>query len=159
MASDEGDLVTIRDPGLTKLIKRRGKSTEKPAPGHLVYVHYVGTLEDGTVFDSSRTRGTPIQFNVGQSQVILGWDLGVATMSEGELAVLEIAPEYGYGNSGAPPVIPPNAKLTFEVELMHFCEDERKPLSNITVFLIVLFIAAGMAYWTGHLSLSGVKGF
>ena len=73
-------------------------------------------------------------------------------MTEGELAVLHIAPEYAYGNSGAPPVIPPNATLTFEVELMHFCEDERKPLSNLAVFIICALIGVALAYATGYLS-------
>ena len=93
--------------GVEKTIKRSGKvGGETPKPGQLCYVHYSGMLSDGTVFDSSRTAGRgPLQFNVGQGQVIPGWDLTVATMLKGEKCVVKIAPEYAYGNSGAPPVL------------------------------------------------------
>ena len=73
---------------------------------------------DGTVFDSSVTRGTPFEFTLGAREVILGWDKGVATMKKGEKAILECAPEYAYGDMGAGGVIPPKATLRFEVELL-----------------------------------------
>merc|ERR1719231_534043 len=80
-------------------------------------MHYVGTLEDGTVFDSSRQRGRPFQFKIGHGKVIKGWDIGVMKMSLGEKAILFIGPDYAYGASGNGPV-PPNASLKFEVELL-----------------------------------------
>jgi peptidylprolyl isomerase len=91
-----------------------------PAPktGDIVAVHYVGTLDNGTVFDSSRTRGEPIRFPLGRGQVIPGWDEGVALMKQGGKARLVIPPNLAYGESGAGGVIPPNATLTFEVELV-----------------------------------------
>ncbi|KAF2068610.1 hypothetical protein CYY_010067 [Polysphondylium violaceum] len=90
----------------------------KPPKGSSVNVHYVGTLTNGTVFDSSRKRGTPFSFKLGAGQVIKGWDEGVAQMSKGEKSKLTISPDYGYGARGAGGVIPPNATLIFEVELI-----------------------------------------
>ena len=85
--------------------------------GNLATVHYTGTLDDGTVFDSSVTRGTPFEFTVGVGQVIQGWDLGVVGMRIGEKRRLTIAPELAYGSVKRGP-IPPNSRLTFEVELV-----------------------------------------
>ena len=74
-----------------------------------VYVHYVGTLTDGDKFDSSRDRGDRFSFNLGKSEVIKGWDQGVATMKLGEKAMFTIKPDYGYGSAGSPPKIPGKA--------------------------------------------------
>ncbi|MDP9309654.1 MAG: FKBP-type peptidyl-prolyl cis-trans isomerase [Chloroflexota bacterium] len=89
-----------------------------PQPGDVVSVHYTGMLTDGTVFDSSRERNEPFQFPLGQGRVIPGWDEGIALMREGGQARLIIPPELGYGASGAGGVIPPNATLIFDVELV-----------------------------------------
>jgi len=91
-----------------------------PAPqaGEVVAVHYTGTLTDGTVFDSSVERGVPFQFPLGRGMVIPGWDEGIALMKVGGKARLIIPPELAYGESGAGGVIPPNATLIFEVELV-----------------------------------------
>lgn len=90
----------------------------QPQAGDVVQVHYVGTLEDGTEFDNSHKRGDPITFPLGQGRVINGWDQGIAQMKVGGKAKLIIPPELGYGARGAGGVIPPNATLHFEVELV-----------------------------------------
>jgi FKBP-type peptidyl-prolyl cis-trans isomerase len=86
--------------------------------GDRVSVHYVGTLMDGKEFDSSRKRGKPFDFVLGKGQVIKGWDQGVAGMKVGGKRKLTIPASLAYGARGSPPVIPPNATLQFEVELL-----------------------------------------
>ncbi len=86
--------------------------------GQQISVHYKGKLKDGTVFDASRPSGQPFSFILGKGQVIKGWDLGVEGMVVGEIRRLTIPPELGYGANGAGGVIPPNATLIFEVELL-----------------------------------------
>lgn len=78
----------------------------------------VGTLEDGSKFDSSRDRGSPFKTAIGIGRVIRGWDEAVPQMSQGEKAVLTISGDYAYGEKGYPGLIPPNATLIFEVELL-----------------------------------------
>ena len=85
--------------------------------GKTVEVHYTGWLADGTKFDSS-VGGEPFSFRLGAGEVIEGWDRGVAGMRVGGRRRLTLAPELGYGARGAPPRIPPNATLVFEVELL-----------------------------------------
>jgi len=94
-----------------------GDGKTYPQSGQRVTVHYTGTLQDGSKFDSSVDRGEKFQFVIGVGQVIKGWDEGVMKMSVGEKAKLVCSPDYGYGPRGFPPVIPPNATLNFEVEL------------------------------------------
>ncbi|HRQ32851.1 MAG TPA: FKBP-type peptidyl-prolyl cis-trans isomerase [Anaerolineales bacterium] len=86
--------------------------------GKTVSVHYTGKLQNGKVFDSSISRGQPIEFTLGKGMVIKGWDEGIALMKAGGKAQLIIPPHLGYGERGAGGVIPPNATLIFDVELV-----------------------------------------
>jgi FKBP-type peptidyl-prolyl cis-trans isomerase FkpA len=113
------DTVTAKEPHMGLQIEdlQAGTGAEARA-GQKVTVHYVGTLTDGSKFDSSRDRGEGFTFKLGAGQVIKGWDEGVAGMKVGQIRKLTIPPELGYGARGFPPVIPPNATLVFEVELL-----------------------------------------
>ncbi|XP_037537750.1 peptidyl-prolyl cis-trans isomerase FKBP1A [Nematolebias whitei] len=97
---------------------RPGDGKTFPKRGNTVAVHYVGTLTNGKKFDSSRDRGKPFTFKLGAQEVIRAWDEGVAQMSLGQVARLTCSPDYAYGASGYPPIIPANATLIFEVELL-----------------------------------------
>ena len=96
---------------------KAGTGTQAQA-GKIVSVHYEGKFPDGKVFDSSYERGTPLDFTLGARQVIKGWDEGITLMKVGGEAVLTIPPELGYGKHGAGGVIPANATLVFQVELV-----------------------------------------
>jgi FKBP-type peptidyl-prolyl cis-trans isomerase len=107
--------------GLKYTILKAGKGAT-PKPGQEVFVHYTGTLTNGKKFDSSRDRGQPFSFKVGAGQVIPGWDEALSTMKVGEQRKLTIPPKLGYGAAGAGKVIPPNATLIFDVELLKLGE-------------------------------------
>ncbi|KAK6637332.1 hypothetical protein RUM44_007747 [Polyplax serrata] len=112
------DISPNKDGGVLKEIKEEGKGTALPGTGCTMTVHYRGTLIDGTVFDSSKDSGKPFEFVLGRGNVIKAWDIGVATMKKGEVAVLTCKPEYAYGANGSPPKIPPNSTLIFEITLI-----------------------------------------
>lgn len=111
------DKVITTDSGLKYTEIKEGTGAT-PQKGQTVTVHYTGTLEDGTKFDSSRDRGQPFSFKLGVGQVIKGWDEGLSTMKVGDRRKLIIPPDLGYGARGAGGVIPPNATLIFDVELL-----------------------------------------
>lgn len=112
-----GDIVTTAS-GLQYIDTVPGNGTT-PTAGNFVAVHYTGSLEDGTKFDSSVDRGDPFVFQLGQGQVIDGWEEGIASMQVGGKRRLIIPPDLAYGESGAGGgVIPPNATLIFDVELV-----------------------------------------
>lgn len=111
-----GDTVTTAS-GLKYLVITEGTGAA-PAAGNLVVAHYTGWLTDGTKFDSSRDRGQPFSFPLGQGRVIRGWDEGIALMKVGDRRLFIIPPELGYGERGAGGAIPPGATLVFDVELL-----------------------------------------
>lgn len=102
------------------LIAQGNKNTtmQNAQLGNNVTVHYQGMLEDGSIFDSSYKRNEPFSFNLGAGEVIKGWDEGVVGMHIGEKKRLVVPPEKGYGEYGMPPVIPPNASLIFDIEMI-----------------------------------------
>lgn len=100
---------------IEKLITGTGAA---PKTGDIVVAHYTGWLTDGAKFDSSVDRNEPFEFVLGRGQVIKGWDQGIASMRVGDKVKLTIPPELGYGARGAGGVIPPNAILIFEIELL-----------------------------------------
>ncbi len=111
------DKLAINKQGVKIEILREGAGAEAKN-GSAVSVHYTGVLENGTKFDSSVDRGTPFEFTLGAGQVIRGWDIGVEGMKIGEKRKLTIPSALAYGERGAGGVIPPNATLIFEVELL-----------------------------------------
>eukprot|EP01064_Diplonema_japonicum_P020731 TRINITY_DN30312_c0_g1_i1.p1 TRINITY_DN30312_c0_g1~~TRINITY_DN30312_c0_g1_i1.p1 ORF type:complete len:126 (+),score=15.16 TRINITY_DN30312_c0_g1_i1:40-417(+) len=118
-SSKEEEAPKVRQvaPGVTVETLKEGDGKTYAREYQNVNVHYTGTLDNGTVFDSSHHRNEPFQFAVGAGQVIKCWDKGVAAMSLGEKARLTCAPEVAYGPRGIGP-IPPNSELTFDVELL-----------------------------------------
>jgi len=103
---------------VTKL--NAGTVDQKVPNGKRVEMHYTGTLLDGKKFDSSRDRGTTFKFTLGVGQVIKCWEMGVAELVMGQRAILNCPPDIAYGERGAGGVIPPNATLKFDVEVINF---------------------------------------
>jgi FKBP-type peptidyl-prolyl cis-trans isomerase len=112
---------TTTESGLSYFMIKEGEGSQATA-GNTVSVHYTGKLTDGTKFDSSHDRGQPIEFPLGEGRVIPGWDEGIALLKIGGKATFIIPPHLAYGARGAGGVIPPNATLIFEVELLDILE-------------------------------------
>lgn len=140
------DVTESKDGGILKEILREGEGDEHPGKGDKVTVHYVGTLLDGTKFDSSRDRGEKFTFDIGKGQVIKGWDVGVGSMKRGELAKLTCTAPYAYGEQGSPPKIPANATLVFEVELFSWQGEDVSPGKDGGI--IKSYIKEGQGYAT-----------
>lgn len=145
-APEKIDITPTKDGGVLKEILREGTGEEKPLPGDKVLVHYVGTLEDGSEFDSSRRRGDKFEFDLGKGSVIKSWDLGVATMKKGEICRLTCRSDYAYGANGSPPKIPANATLIFEVELFEWKGEDISEKKDGSVIRHI--VQAGEGYQT-----------
>ncbi|PCH96188.1 MAG: peptidylprolyl isomerase [Bacteroidetes bacterium] len=113
----EGKETKLTESGLKYIMVKEGDGVF-PTIGQQVFVHYTGYLEDGKIFDSSVERGQPLPFPLGKGRVIKGWDEGVALLKKGGKARLIIPPDLAYGERGYPGLIPANAILTFDVELI-----------------------------------------
>jgi FKBP-type peptidyl-prolyl cis-trans isomerase FkpA len=100
--------------------------------GRDVTVHYAGWLADGTQFDSSREKEDPFQFTLGRKEVMAGWEEGLRGMKVGGTRKLTVPPQLAYGEDGAGDTIPPNATLTFEVELLAVSESEQFPKTHLS---------------------------
>lgn len=123
------DVSPGKDGGVLKKVLKPGDGEQPPATeqGSIeVSVHYTGWLLDGTKFDSSRDKGELFSFKLGASEVIRGWDIGVATMRTGEKARFRLRHDFAYGEAGSGPSIPPKATLVFDVELFSFKRVEKK---------------------------------
>ena len=118
------------DKQIIKYILKEGTG-DPPSSYQDVTAHYTGKLLNGTKFDSYVDRNEPFNFTLGTQQVIKLWDIGFASMKKGEKAILIGSSDYCYGDNGSPPVIPPNAMLHFEVELIDFC-DKPKEIYQMT---------------------------
>ncbi len=110
--------VTLQGMSDLKVDKYEEGTGAQAQKGQTVKVHYTGTLENGQKFDSSRDRGEPIEFTLGAGQVIRGWDEGIAQLRVGDKAKLTIPGDMAYGTRGVPGLIPANATLIFDVELV-----------------------------------------
>jgi FKBP-type peptidyl-prolyl cis-trans isomerase len=115
---DKKDEKVITTKSGLKYVELKEGTGDEAKSGQMVEVHYTGWLKDGTKFDSSKDRNQTFKFPLGAGRVIKGWDEGVEGMKVGGKRKLIIPPELGYGKRGAPGVIPPDAELTFEVELL-----------------------------------------
>uniref|UniRef100_A0A1I8EDH1 peptidylprolyl isomerase n=1 Tax=Wuchereria bancrofti TaxID=6293 RepID=A0A1I8EDH1_WUCBA len=132
-AVDAIDITPEKNGGVLKKVLVEGRGEHHPSKGDSVYVHYVGILENGEQFDSSRDRNEPFNFTLGNGQVIKGWDLGVATMKKGEKCDLICRADYAYGENGSPPKIPGGATLKFEIELLSWQGEDISPDRDGTI--------------------------
>jgi FKBP-type peptidyl-prolyl cis-trans isomerase len=139
------------DGGIIKALVIEGKGEIIPKDVRAI-VHYTGKLQDGSVFDSSVRRGMPFEFNIGRREVILGWDLGVATMRKGESCVLTCKPDYAYGGREIAGLIPANSTLVFEVELLGWKNPGSWDTNDLLYPLIILFVIVSV----GILAYNGI---
>ncbi|CAF1263036.1 unnamed protein product [Rotaria sp. Silwood1] len=112
------DISPTKDGCLFKEIVRQGTDDEKPMFDDTVFIHYIGTLLDGTVFENTRDRNEKVSFNFGKGEVIKAWDIGVATMKRGEISRFISKPNYAYGLKGLGGKVGSAATVIFEIELL-----------------------------------------
>jgi FKBP-type peptidyl-prolyl cis-trans isomerase len=103
------------DGGVQKKILDQGVEGNRPQKGDKIHAHYIGKLVDGTVFDTSQSRGKPIEVEIGVGRVVQGWDIAIQTMNLGEVAGLIVTQEYGYGSRGKEGMVPPDSTMLFLV--------------------------------------------
>jgi len=143
-AKEQGEKVDISGDGkLKKNINKPGDGKVVPA-GAKVFVKYVGSLEDGQIFDESGDR--PFSFVLGENQVILGWELGVGSMQKGEISTFTIHPDFGYGLYGAGSRIGPGATLFFQIELVDWQQSRKDPKLTPVQIVTCLFILVLLLY-------------
>ncbi|KAL1314108.1 hypothetical protein HN51_040867 [Arachis hypogaea] len=116
--NSESPLLQIGNDGLTKRVIRKGLTWQTPFFGDEVEVNFRGQVENGASLESSYDKGSSFRFKLGQCEVIKGWDEGVGSMKKGERAIFKMPPNLAYGEVGSPPLVPPNATLIFEIELL-----------------------------------------
>ncbi|XLU61398.1 hypothetical protein S245_020607 [Arachis hypogaea] len=116
--NSESPLLQIGNDGLTKRVIRKGLTWQTPFFGDEVEVNFRGQVENGASLESSYDKGSTFRFKLGQCEVIKGWDEGVGSMKKGERAIFKMPPNLAYGEVGSPPLVPPNATLIFEIELL-----------------------------------------
>eukprot|EP00747_Dinoflagellata_sp_TGD_P186113 gnl/TRDRNA2_/TRDRNA2_42991_c1_seq1.p1 gnl/TRDRNA2_/TRDRNA2_42991_c1~~gnl/TRDRNA2_/TRDRNA2_42991_c1_seq1.p1 ORF type:complete len:180 (-),score=31.82 gnl/TRDRNA2_/TRDRNA2_42991_c1_seq1:113-652(-) len=117
-STEAGEYIKLSDDGFGLSVKESGDGRNFPKRGDKLTMHYIGMLKDGTVFDSSRARNQTFTFTIGRGKVIRAWDQGITSMSLGERCIMHVPSYKGYGDRGAPPAIPPNADLDFDVQLL-----------------------------------------
>lgn len=145
--AQSGDTVTTAS-GLKYIVVKKGKG-KKSETGKIAEVHYTGWLLDGKKFDSSRDRGEPFEFTLGEKQVIAGWDEGVALMKIGDEFRLILPPDLAYGERGAGEVIPPNATLVFDVELLGVHKPKKSIVDTMMSIIVDKNIDKAIdTYWT-----------
>lgn len=145
--AQSGDTVTTSS-GLKYIVLKKGKG-KKSENGKIAEVHYTGWLLDGKKFDSSRDRGEPFEFTLGAKQVIAGWDEGVALMKIGDEFRLILPPSLAYGERGAGEVIPPNATLVFDVELLGVSKPKRSIVDTLMSIIVDKNIDKAIdTYWS-----------
>ena len=145
--AQSGDTVTTAS-GLKYIVVKKGKG-KKSEIGKIAEVHYTGWMLDRKKFDSSRDRGEPFEFTLGAKQVISGWDEGVALMKIGDEFRLILPPDLAYGERGAGEVIPPNATLVFDVELLGVHKPKKSIVDTMMSIIVDKSIDKAIdTYWT-----------
>lgn len=145
--AQSGDTVTTAS-GLKYIVIKKGKG-KKSETGKIAEVHYTGWLLGGKKFDSSRDRGEPFEFTLGAKQVIAGWDEGVALMKIGDEFRLILPPNLAYGERGAGEIIPPNATLVFDVELLGVSKPKKSIVDTLMSIIVDKNIDKAIdTYWT-----------
>lgn len=133
------DLIPTFKGGVMKRILKEGTG-DPPKSGDVIVCHYTLTLENGVEVDSSRRRNSPFRFTLGAKEVIKAWDIGFASMKKGEKCLLKAKAPYAYGQKGAGAMIPPNATLVFECELLSFGPSDSTSLVLAACAIVIIYL-------------------